>query len=186
MSKKMKENPMFKSSNKKVRGIGGGATEEENEVKRFIIIVIVIGLFVGAIYGLTEMLKKDDETPKEENTTPTISYDKLTVGTLLNRPYDEYYVLAYDGGANKAIEYSVLLSQYKSKSTEKDYVKIYFLDLDNSLNKKYYNVNEDNKSNPDAKKIEDLDFGDLTLLYIKDGKIKEYIEDYTTIQKKLS
>lgn len=186
MSKKMKENPMFKNSNKKIRGLGGGATEEENEVKRFIIIVIVIGLFVGVIYGLTEIFKKDEEKETEDNSSVTISYDKLTVGTLLNRPYDEYYVLAYDSDANKAIEYSAIISQYKSKSTEKDYVKIYFLDLNNGLNKKYYNVNEDNKSNPNAKKIEDLDFGDLTLLCIKDGKIKEYIEDYTTIQKKLS
>ena len=185
MSKKMKENPMFKNSNKKVRGIGGGATEEENEVKRFIIIVIIIGLFVGVIYGLTEILKKDEEKT-EEKTAPTISYDKLTVGTLLNRPYDEYYVLAYDGNANKAVEYSAILTKYKNKSTEKDYIKIYFLDLSNGLNKKYYNVKEDNKSNPDAKEIKDLDFGDLTLLYINDGKIKEYIEDYKTIQKKLS
>lgn len=185
MSKKMKENPMFKNSNKKVRGIGGGATEEENEVKRFIIIVIIIGLFVGAIYGLTEIFKKD-EKKEEEKQEVTISYDKLTVGTLLNRPYDEYYVLAYDSEDNRVSEYSAILSQYKSKSSEKDYVKIYFLDLNNSLNKKYYNVNEDNKSNPNAQKIEDLDFGNLTLLYIKDGKIKEYLEDYTTIQKKLS
>ena len=186
MNKKMKENPMFKNSNKKVRGLGGGATEEENEVKRFIIIVIIIGLFVGVIYGLTEIFKKDEEKKEEEKQEITISYDKLTVGTLLNRPYDEYYVLAYDGDANKAVEYSAILSQYKSKSSEKDYVKIYFLDLSNGLNKKYYNVNEDNKSNPNAKKIEGLDFGDLTLLYINDGKIKEYIEDYKTIQKKLS
>ena len=186
MSKKMKENPMFKYSNKKVRGIGGGATEEENEVKRFIIIVIIIGLFVGVIYGLTEIFKKDEEKEEEEKAPVTISYDKLTVGTLLNRPYGEYYVLAYDGDANKAAEYSAILTQYKSKSSEKDYIKIYFLDLSNSMNEKYYNVNEDNKSNPNAKEIKDLDFGDLTLLYIKDGKIKEYIEDYTTIQKKLS
>ena len=184
MSKRMKENPMFKNNNKKVHGIGGGATEEENEVKRFIIIVIVIGLFVGVIYGLTEIFKEDDK--KEEEKTPvTISYDKLTVGTLLNRPYDEYYVLAYDSENNKAAEYSAILSQYKSKSAEENYVKIYFLDLGNGLNKKYYNVNEDNVSNPKAKEIKDLDFNDLTLLYIKDGKIKEYIEDYKTIQKKL-
>ena len=185
MSKKMKENPMFKSSNKKVRGIGGTATEEENEVKRFIIIVIIIGLFVGAIYGLTEIFKKD-EVKEEEKQDVTISYDKITVGTLLNRPYDEYYVLAYDSEENRAVEYSAMLTQYKDNSKEEDYIKIYFLDLSNGLNKKYYNVNEDNKSNPDAKEIEDLDFGNLTLLYIKDGKIKEYIEDYKTIQKKLS
>ena len=185
MSKKMKENPMFKSSNKKVRGIGGTATEEENEVKRFIIIVLIIGLFVGVIYGLTEIFKKD-EVKEEEKQDVTISYDKITVGTLLNRPYDEYYVLAYDSEENRAVEYSAMLTQYKSNSKEEDYIKIYFLDLNNGLNKKYYNVNEDNKSNPDAKEIEDLDFGNLTLLYIKAGKIKEYIEDYKTIQKKLS
>ena len=114
-----------------------------------------------------------------------INYDKVIVGTILNRDANEYYVLVYNSTDVSASKYSNLISQHKAKSSEKNYVDIYFCDLDNKLNASYYNVNNDNKSNPKATEVSDFDFGDLTLLHIKKGKIVEYIEDYKTIQEKL-
>ena len=57
--------------------------------------------------------------------------------------------------------------------------------MNNKLNNTYYNVGGDNKSNPKATKVEDFDFGDLTLLKISKGKIVEYLEDYEIIKEKL-
>lgn len=180
-SKKLKENPLMSDGKNTKRINKGFVSEEENEVKTFIIIVLVIALLAGIIYFVTDYFKNKDEADTN-TTTASINYDKVSVGMFLNRPYENYYILVYDSESADAIKYSTLISLYKQKSDAK---KIYFCDLNNSLNNKYYNVNNDNKSNPEAKEIKDLDFGDLTLLEIKNGKIVKYIEDYTTIQEKL-
>lgn len=170
--------------NKKVKNIKvDKVVEDNNEIKAFAIIVIVIIVLIGCIYGLTEILKDDE--PIDNKVTGEINYDLVTVGTLLNRPYDEYLVLLYNEEDNNSALYSSIMTKYMQKSGEKDYVKLFQCDLSNSLNKMYYNVNEDNKSNPKATKIEDFDFGDVTLLKIKNGKVSEYIEDLDKIKELL-
>ena len=148
------------------------------------IIAIVIGILIGIVYGVTEILKKDSDN--ETNVTKgSINYDKLSVGTILNRPYEEYFVLLYDAEDKDAVVYSTILTKYMQKSTEKEYIKIYYCDLGNALNTKYYNVNNDDKSNKDAKEVDDFDFGSLTLLKIENGKITKYLEDLEEIKELL-
>ena len=189
--KKLKENPLIKSSkeNKKLKKIkvnNISADEDENDVKKFIIIVLVIALVVGVIYFFTEKFKKNPtDTQENETVAGQINYDKVVIGTLLNRPEGNYYVLIYSSEDDNAMKYSTMVSKYTQKSTEDAMIRLYYCDLANTLNKAYYNVNGDNKSNPKAKTIKELDLGDLTLIRVKDGKIVEYIEDYTTIQNKL-
>ncbi len=185
---KLKENPMMMS--RKARRMNKGlsvATEDEMDIKSFIIILVVIVLIIVGIYFVTSHIQKKNEVEELEVTAGEIDYEITSVGTILNRPYDEYYVLVYDSKDSAAVKYSGLMARYSEKSNLglKDYIKIYYCDLDNALNKPYYNVNNDNKSNPKATKVQDFDFGDLTLLKIKDGKITNYIEDYKTIQEKL-
>ncbi len=184
MKKQVKENPMFKNQKKvKVKSNLGSAPEDENEIKSFIIILVVIVVIVGVIYGVTELLKKDEPASDSSNVTEgKIDYTKVSVGTMLNRPYDEYYVLAYDSDTTDAILYSTMMTSYSNK--EKG-LKIYFLDLNNKLNASYYNKNGDGKSNPKAKNIDELNFGDLTLIKVKKGKITNYIEGYDKIKETL-
>lgn len=179
---KVIENPIMVDK-KNVKSVKTNNTSEDAlEIKSFIIIVIVIAVLIGIIYGLTEVLKKEDEvTPSI--TTGSINYDKVSVGTLLNRPYDEYYVLVYNSQDEDAVIYSTLLTQYMQSSEEAGYTKIYYCDLDNSLNSIYYNVGEDDKSNPEASTTKEFDFGDLTLIKVEKGKITKYIEDYDSIKK---
>lgn len=184
MSKKMaKENPIMKSKNAK--GIKSGASEESSEVKKFIIIIVVLALLVGGIYGLTLLFAKDNDEYVYEPEKGEVNYDIVSAGMILNRPYNDYYVMVFDSTNIEASKYNSTLSEYMNKSDDKDHVKIYYCDLDNKLNKQYYNVNNDNKSNPKVKEVNDFDFGDITLLHIKKGKITEYIEDYQKIQEKL-
>ena len=184
MSKKVvKENPIIKSKNAK--GIKGNSSEENSEIKKFIIIIIVLALLVGAVYGLTLLFSNDKEEYTFVPTKGEINYDKVIVGTILNRPEKEYFVMVYDSTNEDAAKYDGLISQHMSKSSEKNYINIYYCDLNNKLNKDYYNVNNDNKSNKKAKEVSEFDFGDLTLLHIKKGKITVYLEDYKTIQEKL-
>ena len=155
----------------------------DNEISRFIKIIAILIIVLLAIYGVTELFKKKDNGLGKKKSNVSINYDILTVGTLFTSAYDNYYVLIYNTKDNLAPKYSMLLSRYKNKSSESDYKKIYTIDLNNSLNKEYYNVNNDNKSNSNAKTIDDLDLGDLTLLEINDKKIVRYLENYDEISK---
>lgn len=170
--------------NKKIKNIKiDKSVDDSNEIKAFIIIVAVIVLLIGAIYGLTELFK--EETVLDNSVPGEINYDVVTVGTILNRPYEEYYVLVYNQEDDEAPIYAAVLSKYMENSAEKDYIKMFYCDLHNSLNKGYYNVNNDNKSNPKAAKTEDFDFGDITLIKIKNGKITKYIEKIEEIKEVL-
>ncbi len=155
-------------------------TEEQKEIQKFIIIIIVLVLVIGAIYFLTD--KFVEQGNSNNTTTGEINYDKATIGTLLNRPYDEYYAMIYSSNSTEASYYNSIKNNYSSKD---DGLKIYYIDLDNELNKKYYNVNNDNKSNPSAKSIDEINLGDITLIKVKNGEIVSYIEDIEQIKTEL-
>ena len=153
------------------------SSDEETDIRKLfvIILVLVVGLII--VYFGTELLNKKEESDDTTSTTPEINYNVVSIGTMLNRSENEYYVLIYDSTGEDALLYSTL-------STTK--AKIYFCDLANSMNSVYYNVNNDNKSNPKATKIADLDLGDITLIKVKNGKISKYLEDYDKIKNELN
>ena len=155
-------------------------TEEQKEIQKFIIIIIVLVLLIGAIYFLTD--KFVEQGNSNNITTGEINYDKATIGTLLNRPYDEYYAIIYSSDSTEASYYNSIKTNYSSKDGG---LKIYYIDLDNELNQKYYNVNNDNKSNPSAKSIDEINLGDVTLIKVKNGEIVSYIEDIEQIKTEL-
>lgn len=155
-------------------------TEEQKEIRKFVIIILVILIVVGLIYFLTD--KFVEQGSINNTTTGEIDYDVATIGTLFNRPYSEYYAIIYDSKSTEASYYNSIKNNYSDKD---DSIKIYYIDLNNELNKKYYNVNNDFKSNPQAKSIEDIDLGDITLIKIKDGQIVSYIDDIDKIVKEL-
>lgn len=183
-NKREKINPLIKKQ-KKIKNIkvdNSVGSEDENTLKNLIIIVIVIAVIIGIVYAVTELVKKD-ATPTDEIVSGEINYDKISVGTMLNRPYDKYYVLIYNADDAKAVLYSTILTKYMSKEKSE---KIYFCDLSNRLNAEYYNINNDNKSNPKATKVEDFNFGDLTLIKVEKGKITKYTESLEEIKEILN
>lgn len=154
-------------------------TEEFEEMKKFVIVLLVVILLIIGIYFLSKLVIKN--SAKEINyQTGSIATDVAIVGTLLNNPEKEYYVLAYDTEKNNALAYRTYASYYTSE--QKDATKIYYLELSEGFNENYY-VTEN--SNPNAKKISDLKIIDGTLIKIKDGKIVEYTEGIDNIAKKL-
>jgi hypothetical protein len=157
--------------------------DDENQGRTFVIIIMVILAALMLVYGGTELLgKKKTEEKTETTENESINYDRVSIGTILNRPYDDYYVMLYDSKGEDATTYSSILSNYMAKKDEENYIKIYYCDLNNSINSEYYNVNNDNKSNPKAKTIEELDLGDLTLIRVKNGKISKYVENVNEIK----
>ena len=155
-------------------------TEEQKEIKKFIIILLAILLIVGCVYFITDkFIEKGDYS----NTIPgSINYDRATIGTMLNRHEEEYYVFIYNSTKEEASYYSSLINKYQNKE---EALKVYFIDLNNELNKDYYNVNNDNISNKKAKTIKELDLGDITLIQVKNNNISMYEDDISKIENLL-
>lgn len=156
-------------------------SEEAAEVRKFIIILLVFLVIILGIYFLTKVFVSKEDTPvNDEVQTGIVSYDVVSVGMILNRPYDDYYVIVYDAEETDAVMYSAIINNYQAKDTAK---KIYFCDLGNELNKSY--VSKTGEGNKDAKTTDEFNFGKLTLLQIKNGKITKYIEDLDSIKDTL-
>lgn len=159
-------------------------TEEQKEVKKFIIVVIVLVVAIVGIYFLTRaFITKDlfDKSSDTNYTEGTINYDVAIVGNMLNRPYDEYYVLAFDSENTQANYYNAIVSKYISNEKS---LKIYHVDLNNELNKKYI-ATKDNAS----KKFESVDklkLGEVTLIKVKDKEVKKFITNIEDIKKELT
>ena len=180
--KQEKLNDKVKTKNIKKVDIDKYTSEESKEVKRFIIILLSIIVLVLAVYGITRLVNKDKDNNNDRTVTAgSIDYDKVSVGTLFNRADSEYYVIVYDGEAPNAIYYSALMNKYMDKEKSN---KVYFCDLSNELNKKYY-VGEDKDSNPNATTSSELAFKNLTIIKIKNGKIVKYLETLDTIKTEL-
>ncbi len=154
-------------------------TDDEKLVVKFIVVLIIISLIAVGFYFISKnIVKNRDDNIVESNVT--ISYDKVNVGMIFNRPYDEYFVMVYDSSDNDAMIYSSLISKYSQKE---DSLKIYYCDLSNKLNKEF--VSSDGTTNSNAKSVSEFKFGQVTLIKVRNGKIVSYIENIDTIKSAL-
>ena len=153
-------------------------TEEQKEMQKFFIVLVILVLIILGVYLCSKVFIKPD-VKEYEYTTGEVNNEAISVGTLFSKK-DSYYVLAYDFNGNNAGNYKNYGDYYSNFSTKG--IKIYYLDLSTAFNKPYY-VSEN--SNPKATKIKDLKMLDGTLLLIKDKKINKYIEGIDNIAKEL-
>ncbi len=156
--------------------------EEKKAVKNFLIILVVVLVCGVGVYFLTrafvskDLFKKSDEDENKIQEVTT-SYDTAIVGTILNRPAKEYYVLVYNQEENSS--YSNMGIIYSSDN--ENALPLYYVDLANPLNKEH--VGEKTDVSGDVK---DMVFGEFTLLKIKDGKITKTITDSEKAKKELN
>ncbi len=153
---------MSKNKQKRVK-LDTYHSEDELEIKHFIIILIILIIIILGIYFFTRLFITKDLITKEEEKAPitgTINYDSTLIGNILNRPEEDYYVIIYNSENLNAPYYRALVANY---SKSKDALRVYTADLKNELNKKYYS--EDNL-NLNPNNISDLRVGDLTLIRI--------------------
>lgn len=143
-------------------------TNDSYQFKSFIIIVVVLLVLSVMLYLITNLVIKEEKTEKqtEEETTVEIQQEKILMGQLLNRPEDEYYVLAYIKDDQFMQLYETYLNKIKSGD---DGVAVYKVDLNEGLNKKY--VQDDTNINDD---LNDLSVSDTVLFKISDKKIDSY------------
>ena len=161
--------------NKKIK-MAKYESEDTKTIKSLIFIVIGIVILVLGLYFLTDRKIQKDNNKIEET---VFDYNSALVGMILNRPYDEYYVLLYNGDADNASSY---VSLYNSYSAKEDGKKIYLVDLSKNLDKKYLSDN----SNLNVSNIEDIKVNGSALLLINKGKITktyEKLDDYREVLK---
>lgn len=153
---------------------------DTGEVKKFILIltgvalVTIILYFVSAKYVIKDNFQDNKE--EDKTTETTISYLNVDVGNVFNRPYDEYYVFAYDTKSPEAGIYASVMNFFDSKKG-----KIYLLNLSTEVNKKYVGK----EGNKKATKASELSLVEPTLIKIKKGKIDKYLENIDDIEKEL-
>ena len=160
-------------------------SEDQKEIMRFFIVLLVVVLMVTAIYFLTRIFvtkdlgKKKSEAETEEVIPGSVNYSVAIVGQILNRPYDSYYVIVFDTTGDKVNDAQDLMMRYNVKENRKH---LYRVDLSNHINKEFYDKDHEN---PEAKTVDEFKFGDLTLLYIKKGKVEKYITDIDKMKAEL-
>lgn len=157
-------------------------SDEQQEIIRFVKILLIVIVFVLIVYFATRIfVKKDLGDAKKETNVTEIDYSKTIFGTMLNKLEDEYYVMAYSSANNKANYYGALKDKY---SIQEGALSVYFIDLKDGMNKKY--IATDGKSNNKASQINELKVGEITLFKIENKKITKYIESVEEIKKEFS
>lgn len=155
-------------------------TEEQMEIKKFIFVLLGLLILLVGVYFFTRAFVTKDlhkSTNGVEYTEGKISYDTVIVGTMLNRSESEYYVYAFSNEDTKSIYYNTLVSQY---SKEEKALQVYYLDIDNALNKDYVDSSNPSKT---FTTINELKLGSVTLIKVKNGKVTKYITNEEEIKK---
>ena len=70
-------------------------TEEQKEMMKFFVVLLVVIILIIGVYFISKILIKE-EVADLTYQTGSINTNVVVVGTLLNAPEKEYYVLAYD------------------------------------------------------------------------------------------
>ncbi len=163
---------MSKKTNKRIKS-EKYYSEDQIEIKRFIVILVVIIIFVLGIYFFTRLFVTKDLFTKKENekvvTPGEIDYSSTLIGSIFNKPVDEYYVMIYDSSKPNSVYYTGIVNNYSNNT---DALPVYYADLSNELNKAYI-ASTTNISND----LASFKVSGPTLLKIKKGKITD---SYTT------
>lgn len=174
---------MAKSKNNKLK-VEKIESEEQIEIARFIRILVILVVLILGIYFFTRIFVTKDlfNNSKDESASATpgaINYDTTLIGSMLSKSEDEYYVIAYKSeDMTNSIYYSGLVTNYKKNEKA---IKVYYADLSNELNKKYYD-----KENVNTSSLETLKLGDVTLLKISKGKIVSALTEEKDIETALA
>ena len=152
-------------------------SEDVLKVKTLIILLVIVILVSVGVYFLTDaMIKKESSTNQEEVNTE-INYDVATIGTMFNRIESEYNVLLYSNEEDGS-DLNSVLDSYRSSD---NYIKTYYIDLDNKFNNSV--LGDELVTLP--KNSEEVKVNGATLYKIVNGKVTDCISGVDEIIKML-
>ena len=163
---------------KKIKN-GGYKSEDTNDLKRFIIILIAVIVFIVLAYFITRIfVTKDLFNEETKEVTPgTINYNNTIIGAMLSKPEEEYFIMCVDASVASSVYYLGLMNNY---SAQEGALKVYLADLSNALNAKF--VGETNNI---TENFDELTIATPTLIKVKKAKIVESYTDDESIAKAL-
>ena len=154
-------------------------TEEQKEIYSFIkILSILIIIFIG-LYLFPTLVVDKKEKMNRTNKEGTVQYSSISVGMILNRADEEYYVLVFD---SDDINTSYLVNKAASYRSNLKALPVYTADLSLEFNKPF--IAEESFYKPDS--VSDIKFKGITLIKVSNGKIVKFIEDKNLIDNELS
>ena len=150
--------------------------DDVKKVISFLVVLLIVALFIGLLFFINGKYVTKDEF--QDSTTNAVSNTKLiTLDDILKSEKSEYYVLAYNAEDTKSASiYSSLVSSTKSD--------IFYVNLDEAVNKNHYNVVDEEKVS--VKDVKDLMLTKPTLIKVKSKKIVSYTTNIDEIIKELS
>lgn len=162
-------------------------TEEQKEMTRFLVVLIGLILIIVGIYFFTRVFVTKDlftnkDNSESEYTTGVVDNTAAIVGNMLNRLETEYYVALLNYDNPESYFYNTLISNYLEKENA---LKFYYVDLTNSLNKKYL-ATEGKTISTNYKDLDSLKLGDITIIRVKKGKVVKFLIDEDSIRKELN
>lgn len=159
-----------------------GYYSENNEFKgtgkRVVIILLCVVLLFGLMYFLTTRILSKEVTKKRkqsEVTESTIQYEKILAGESFTMELEEYYVVYYDSTDTN------LSSTIATYQADKKDIKLYSVDLNDGMNKKYITDSDINTSS-----IENLKVKNPTLIHFKNKEVVDTITDENEIKDYLT
>lgn len=159
-----------------------GYYSENNEFKgtgkRVVIILLCVVLLFGLMYFLTTRILSKEVTKKRkqsEVTESTIQYEKILAGESFTMEQEEYYVVYYDSTDTN------LSSTIATYQADKKDIKLYSVDLNDGMNKKYITDSDINTSS-----IENLKVKNPTLIHFKNKEVVDTITDKNEIKDYLT
>ena len=141
---------------------------EEHQIKKLIIITIMLVIIIGIIYLLSALFITEelDLFDKKDEETSTLITNTILASEIFKQKEEDYYVYFY----NYDDEDEEISTTINSKLSES---KVYKVDTNSALNKNY--VSEE--SNKKANSLENLKVKASTVIKISGDKIVEYYEN---------
>lgn len=182
-NRKTRRKEQKKNSKKKVEELEVKTkTDMLNKLIIALIVICILSMFyLLTLYITNKHSDKNNDAEEAESTETSINYEKILVGNTFTMSDTDYIVVFYDtSNSDISNVYSNLISTYKEKE---EHLPIYYVDMNNTLNKKFATTEESNK-NPT--KASELAINGPTLVRITNSELVEYVEGEEAITGYLS
>lgn len=154
-------------------------SEEQQEIRSFIKILIGLVLIFLVLYFLSTNFMGKKDGIKRTNKAGQVQYESISLGTLLNKADEEYYVLVFN---SEDLGNSYIINKASSFKSTQGTKPLYTADLSLEFNKPF--VSDSSSYKKDT--IDGLKFKGTTLVLIKDGTISKFIDNVEDIDRELS
>lgn len=160
--------------------------EEQQEMARFAYTVIGLFLVVFLVFIFTKYVINDGDINIVvfDSVEGQVNYNIASVGTMLGKADEEYYVYLYSSEDTNVPVYQLPAALYVSQEID-DLLPIYYVDIEGNFNKSFI-ATEEKPENVDAKSIDEISLGEITLIKVVNGEISKYINNIDDIEIELS